>query len=435
MIEKQNINLLVNTLIKTGGGENPYGKFSEILKAFAADENIRVLRNTILFWFDTMNLFEVDFKFQPPKYRIIKPFWAPGAVANQYNLIGALTLSDTENLASHVNVGKRDNVIRFDNYEVHLPDSHYTDNIESVEDLGFETIKYPLFTSIDSDVNIESIEDSLIKGKLVQREIEEIKRISFVKDTQETNAFIEKQDFIQIFDWRYRKFSKCSFKEEMQDEEGIKLVRIEKKYSDIHREIFTLLLFKEYEEDDWNYWYFDNKSVDERWARYIFLSKLTHYDLHRGIDGPRLAMLRNNLKINSIDFKKFVEQDLDSKNVVKIDEVMLKQFIQYDKRKGVFAVPVSIPLPRLFMKYLYSCSGAVPQVYANNFSRNPNYILKLLFSGKISENGQDIEYPDENYFMKEDMYLFTCIPVELAEAIVLKLNMAYYKRTFFESVK
>ncbi len=90
------------------------------------------------------------------------------------------------------------------------------------------------------------------------------------------------------------------------------------------------------------------------------------------------------------------------------------------------------------MRYLFSCSGIVPQVFKNNFVINPDYNIKRLFSGVLSSNGINVYYPDEKYFMEEDFYLFSSVPTQLAEKIFEKLNLdikdEVFKRTFLQKV-
>jgi len=90
------------------------------------------------------------------------------------------------------------------------------------------------------------------------------------------------------------------------------------------------------------------------------------------------------------------------------------------------------------MRYLFSCSGIVPQVFKNKFTLNPDYIIKSLFSGTLSSEGEYVPYPNQKYFMEEDFYLFSSVPTELAEKIFEKLNLDMkddvFKRTFLQKV-
>jgi hypothetical protein len=123
---------------------------------------------------------------------------------------------------------------------------------------------------------------------------------------------------------------------------------------------------------------------------------------------------------------------------MKIPVVMKKQLVQYDSRQGLMAFPISMPLPKEIMRYLFSCSGIVPQVFKNKFVINPDYNIKRLFSGVLSPNGNNVYYPDEKYFMEEDFYLFSNVPTQLAEKIFEKLNLdikfEMFKRTFLQKV-
>lgn len=433
-IEKYRINRLINELIKTGGGQNAYTKFSELLKIEAETDDIGVLRRTILLWLDSMMIFDVNF----PNYVINKPSWVPSSIKGQYNLIGALTIKEIETLVQDQNIKAKPNVINYEKYEIELPDTFFTETINLVAHLGFNVLEATIFSNIENDPGITEVIKKSHKGILSINNTEGFERISFEENDRGANVQIENQDFVQIFDWRSRKYSKCDIKFELDTPEGDLLVRIEKKKSDSHYEKYTLLLIKEIDKPNWNYAYFDPNLIDERWARFIYLQRIEYYDLHRGVnDGEKitgLAINLMNLKTNSI-IKLDEGATFNNKNILKIEDVLKKQFIQYDVRNHILAIPITLPFPKQFMKYLFSCSGVVPKIYAYNFSKNPNYKLKLLYSGSLSENGHNIAYPYEKYFMKEDLYLFPGIPKELAEAIAKKFNLDYYKITFLNDVK
>jgi hypothetical protein len=97
-----------------------------------------------------------------------------------------------------------------------------------------------------------------------------------------------------------------------------------------------------------------------------------------------------------------------------------------------------MPLPKEIMRYLFACSGMVPQVFKNKFVINPDYNVKRLFSGVLSPNGNNVSYPDQQYFMEEDFYLFSRIPTELAkkifEKLCLDMDMDVFKRTFLKKM-
>ena len=434
-IEKNKLNRLINELIKTGGGQSAYVKFSELLKIETGSDNISVLRRTILLWLDSMMIFDVNF----PNYTINKPSWVQSSVKGQYNLIGALTINEIKLLNQVENIKTKPNIINYEKYEIELPDTYYTDKIDSVNHLGFKILDAPIFSNIDNDPGITEGIMKLRRGILSISETEGRKRITFEENDSGASVPIENQDFVQIFDWRSRKYTKCNLKFELDDEEGDKLIKVEKKKSDSHYETYTLFLVKVKGNPNWNYAYFDSDLIDERWARFIYLQKLAYYDLHRGVtDFEKLGALFINLRLlhpkNSV-IKLDENVDYNSKNIIPVEDVLKKQFIKYDVRNKILAVPITLPLPKLFMKYLFSCSGVVPKIYAYNFSKNPNYKLKLLYSGILSENGKNIAYPDEKYFMIEDLYLFSAIPKELAEDIAKKFNLDYYKITFLKDVK
>lgn len=433
-IQKCKINRLINELIKTGGGQNAYNKFSELLKIEIEGDNISVLRRTILLWFDSMMIFDVDF----PNYTINKPSWVPSSINGQYNLIGALTIKEIEIIHKDENIKLKSNLINYDKYEIELPDTFYTDNIESVKHLGFKVLESSIFSNIKNEPGIQEEVKKLHKGILSINEIDGHKRISFEKNEMGATVPIENQDFVQVFDWRSRKYIKCDINFELDTPEGDLLIKIEKKKSDSHYETYTLLLIKEKDKENWNFAYFDSSLIDERWARFIYLQRLAYYDLHRGVNNDDtitgLAINLMKLKSNS-EIILDVNTNFNNKNIIKIDDVLKKQFIKYDLRNNLLAIPITLPLPKLFMKYLFSCSGVVPKIYRYNFSKNPNYKLKLLYSGSLSEKGNDLAFHDEKYFMKEDLYLFSAIPNELAREIASKFNLNYFKITFLKDVK
>ena len=433
-IEKFRINRLINELIKTGGGKSAYNKFSELLKIETESDDIGVLRRTILLWLDTMMIFEVTF----PNYIINKPVWVPSSIKGQYNLIGALTIKEIEILVKAGNIKSKPNVITYEKYEIELPDTYYTSEIDSVKYLGFNIIETPIFSNIKNDPSITEGISNLHKGVLSIIEIEGYKKISFEENANGAIVPIENQDFIEIFEWRTRKYTKCDIKFELDTPEGDLLIRITKKKSDTHYQTYTLLLIKAKDNDNWNYAYFNSSLIDERWARFIYLQRIDYYDLHRGVnDEEKITGLAVNLikiKPNRV-IKLDKTPDFSSKNIIRIDDSFKKQFIRYDIRNNIFAIPITLPLPKIFMKYLFSCSGVVPKIFTYNFSNNPNYKLKLLYSGSLSENGNNLTFADEKYFMSEDLYLFSSIPNELAKEIAEKFNLDYYKTTFFKNLK
>ena len=129
-IEKNKLNRLINELIKTGGGQSAYVKFSELLKIETGSDNISVLRRTILLWLDSMMIFDVNF----PNYTINKPSWVQSSVKGQYNLIGALTINEIKLLNQVENIKTKPNIINYEKYEIELPDTYYTDKIDSVKE-------------------------------------------------------------------------------------------------------------------------------------------------------------------------------------------------------------------------------------------------------------------------------------------------------------
>jgi hypothetical protein len=249
------------------------------------------------------------------------------------------------------------------------------------------------------------------------------------------------QDDVKQFNWRTRNYIKCDIIRELNieiEEEGLKLIKVTKSFEGNHKINYTILLEKA-SGQEWIYYYFDRNFIDERWARYFYIDKLKYYDIEKDFRG------------RSMDDVGWVSQNAFaayqnghdiinpfSSNFMKIPDVMIKQLVQYDSRNGLIAFPVSMPLPKEIMRYLFSCSGIVPQVYKNKFVINPDYNIKRLFSGVLSDIGHNVDYPDQKYYMEEDFYLFLNVPTQLAEKIFEKLNLDIkedvFKTTFLQKV-
>lgn len=439
-VKKRDIELLVDTLVRTSSSSNPYGKFNDVLKIILKTEDVRLYRNTLLLWLDTMGVLSVDFK--NFKYVLNKPYWAKNAIKNQYIISGALNTTEIEILKSNNFVQEKKNEIFYNRVIFELPSTYYTEDITHVRNLGFDVQSNPLFLNIDNDFNVNSVTENLIQGKLNVSEIGEINRVSFIKDDLESKVFIERQDEVYLFNWRTRNYisGRIDISTELNDDEGVKLIKcIKKKDSEgKHSETFVLILSKSKSDSRWNYIYFDSEKIDVRWARFVFLNELKWYDTQLDltkIKNEDVQSLMGNIigLKNGGPLLKNPDSSIEDNHQFEIPAVMLKQFIQYDKRKGLLAIPVTVPFPKTFMKYLFNCSGNLPTRFTNNFTLNPNYNIKLLMSGKLSEGGVNVSYPDQNYYFQEDMYLFSCVPSELADKIFEKLNLNEFKRTFFEN--
>jgi hypothetical protein len=295
---------------------------------------------------------------------------------------------------------------------------------------------------------------SRIKEKLFTSKIE---KLYFHKD-YETNEvdgyviqlnanldplFIYPQDDVKQFNWRTRNYIKCDLNQELNieiEEEGLKLFKVTKSFEGNHKKYYTILLEKP-SGQDWCYYYFDRNLVDERWARYFFIDKLEFYDIEKDFRARNYddkGFVAQNVMFAFANSTDIINHNPDSSNFMKIPDVMRKQLVQYDSRQGLIAFPVSMPLPKEIMRYLFSCSGMVPQVFKNKFVINPDYNVKRLFSGVLSPKGYNVSYPDQQYFMEEDFYLFSSVPTELAEKIFEKLNLDkdtdVFKRTFLQKV-
>jgi hypothetical protein len=292
-----------------------------------------------------------------------------------------------------------------------------------------------------SENEIDMAIHNLISGKFDINNNDEIISISFVKDNVFGKEYIHSQDQVLIFDWISRTFIKTDIQHEIKDPEGVKLIKVIKKRGNVvnpYYESFMLLL--EIKNGSWNFIYFDSDKIDERWARFVYLSKLNFFDLHKEIkyfeneDKIKLFRNCNKIQINNNSYVEeldlFVSGNLNQTNeIIRIPESLLNQNIRYDKVNKILAVPVSLPLPQRILKTLYSCSGNLPYLYVNKFRINPRYFLKSLLSGTLVIGGEEIDYPypNEPYFIDENLYLYKSIPPELAKLVfnTLKLEMSY----------
>jgi hypothetical protein len=444
-INKNQVNQLIDVLIHSGGGKSQYGKLNEIIKTYTTENSL--IRNTLLIWLDSMGIMEVD---KQNHYFFNKPHWVKSSLENHYILYGALTKTEIEDLELNNQVKKYvDNKILYKNFEIELPDTFYTLNSEVFNQFNFEIFNNPIFSAIENMEGLSNIEEKLFQGYLqkliISKEYDspDIDGYKIILNANQDPLYIYFQDDVKQFNWRTRNYIKCDLIRELSiehDEEGLKLIKVTKSFDDNHKEYFTILLEKKANED-WKYIYFDRSIVDERWARYFLIDKLEYYDIEkdfRGRDFDDQGYVYQNVMSARKNNSQIINHDPDSSNFMKIPTVMLKQLVQYDSRQGLMAFPVSMPLPKEIMRYLFSCSGAVPQVFKNKFTINPDYNIKRLFSGVLSPEGNNVPYPDQNYFMEEDFYLFSSVPTQLAEKIFEKLNLDMnedvFKRTFLQKV-
>lgn len=444
-INKNQVNQLIDVLIHSGGGKSQYGKLNEIIKTYTTENSL--IRNTLLIWLDSMGIMQVD---EQNQYFFNKPCWVKSSIENHYILYGAISKAEIESLESNNQVKKHDNnKILYKNFEIELPDTYYVLNSEVFKEFNFEIFQNPIFLSIETMEGLSNIEEKLFRGNLesliIPKEFDSdyIDGYKIILNLEKDSLHIYFQDDVKQFNWRTRNYIKCDLMRELSiehDEEGLKLIKVTKSYDDNHKEYFTILLEKEVDED-WKYIYFDRSIVDERWARYFLIDKLEYYDIEkdfRGRDIDDQGYVGRNVKSAIENKSLIINQDSDSSNFMKIPSVMIKQLVQYDSRQGLMAFPVSMPLPKQIMRYLFSCSGVVPQVFKNKFTINPDYNIKRLFSGVLSPEGINVPYPDQNYFMEEDFYLFSSVPTQLAEKIFEKLNLDInedvFKRTFLQKV-
>jgi hypothetical protein len=445
VIKKEKVNNLIDVLIHSGGGKSQYGKLNEIVKTYTTENSL--VRNTLLIWLDSMGIMNVD---KQNQYNFNKPIWIKSSIENHYILYGALTKTEIKKLELNTSVKKYiNNKINYKNFIIELPDTYYTSDAEVLDEHDYSVINSPIFFGIENMTGLSNVEANLFKGNIAEITISnggisnDIDGYKFVLDAEQTVLFVYPQDDVKQFNWRTRDYIKCDLINELnidKNEEGLKLIKITKSYEGNHKENFTFLLEKEANKA-WEYKYFDKKNIDERWARYLFIDKLEYYDIEKdfkGMDDKAKGWVAQNAIGAMGNNFEFITQCPISNNFFKIPNVLRKQLVQYDSRQGLMAFPLKMPLPKEIMRYLFTCSGVVPQVFKNKFVMNPDYNIKRLFSGVLSPNGQNVPYPDQQYFKQEDYYLFTYIPTELAEKIFEKLNLDMnldiFKRTFLQKV-
>lgn len=441
IITKDKIDSLINTLITSGGGKNQYGKLNDIIKTYTTENSL--IRNTLLIWLDTMGIIEVD---SQNNYVFKKPIWVKSSIKGHFFLYGALTQAEKSHLELNDDIMKySENKISFKNFEIELPDTYYTLNQDVLNKFDYHTLYTPIFTAIENMEGLSAIKEKLYSGKLEkliypkEQSINEVDGYKLImNENLETLTFFPQND-VKQFNWRTRTYIKSDIIRELNlenEEEGLKLIKVTKSFEGNHKENYTILLEKASCEE-WVYYYFDRNLIDERWARYLYIDKLEYYDIEQDFKSieAKGSVYRNALAAHKNGHDNI---NPDSSNFMKISDVLKKQLVQYDSRQGLIAFPVSMPLPKEIMRYLFACSGKVPQVYKHKFIINPDYNIKRLFSGVLSDNGHNVDYPDQKYFLEEDFYLFSSVPTELAEMIFEKLNLDIkddvFKTTFLHKI-
>ena len=444
-IKKEQINVLIDVLVKSGGGRSQYGKLNAIIKLYTTENSL--IRNTLLIWLDAMGVMEVD---SLNNYQLNKPTWVKSSIENHFILYGAVTKDEIQKLEENSEIKKHDkNIISYKNFDIELPDTYYTTEHNVFKEFDYEIIDNPIFSEIDNLEDLSLIENKLYKGNVekisysLEGSSSEIDGFKIILDKEETPLYIKPQDDIKLFNWRTRSYIKCDIINELDiadEEEGLKLIKVIDRKDEYHKEYYTILLNKR-SDKYWEYIYFDSKIIDERWARYLFIDKLEYYDIEKDFkrrDDSIKGLVGQNAMNAMSSYPELITRPPISSNFMKIPSIMRKQMVQYDSRQGLMAFSVRMPLPKEIMRYLFSCSGVVPQVFTNKFTLNPNYIIKSLFSGALSSEGENIPYPNQKYFMEEDFYLFSSVPTELAEKIFEKLNLDMnddvFKRTFLQKV-
>ncbi len=445
IINKEQVNNLIDVLILSGGGQSQYGKLNDVIKTYTTENSL--IRNTLLIWLDSMGIISVD---NQNNYYFNKPVWIKSSIKDHFILYGALTKNEIEELESNNQINKYEyNKIVYKNFEIELPDTYYTLNSDVFQNFKYDVINTAVFSGIENMEGLSIIETNLFNGNLEKINISNYNSddsndgFKIVLDKELTTLYIYPYDDVKLFNWRTRNYIKCDLINELkidENEEGLKLIKITKLYGDKHKEHFTILLEKASNEG-WKFLFFDKKNIDERWARYLYIDKLRYYDIEkdfRGMDANAKGWVGQNAMQAYLAKSEFITLPPTSNNFIKIPSILLKQLVQYDSRQGLLAFPVSMPLPKEIMRYLFTCSGVVPQIFKNKFTRNPDYNIKRLFSGVLSPKGTYVPYPNQNYFMEEDFYLFSSVPTELAKKIFEKLNLDItedvFKRTFLKKI-
>lgn len=445
--------MLIDVLIKTGGGANPSGKLSSILDSLTyATDPPALLRHNLLIWLDTMGILQVNF--QSYSYQLIRPVWVKTAIEGKFILMGALTMAEQEGL---VKLGFKafGNVASYPEMEIEMPNSFYSYDEEKLLDTDFEIIKNPLFNCAVDQFGYNEIIQELTKhskvgflgidNKLVENDSEYwvFSMPNAINDGE--TLFFSQSDKVEKFNWRNRLYERCDIVEELHDQDGCKLIRYsQESFGGLKRH--TILLERYEENAQWKYYYFDTKLVDERWARVIYLGRETRYDIHydirrAGIENDsnfEITRGRFNLQKNVLTYRPtstpFYHEYLsvDENATFLIPDSIKKSVLLYDKENSILAIPKRLPLPTVFMRCLFSCSGKLPRIFNNKFLPNANYPMKLVFNGKVSENGTSLPYPNERYFTEEDFYMFPAVPIQLLEVVSQKLGLAYTTTTFIK---
>ena len=412
-IKKEKVNLIISKMIMSGGNLN-----ESITKNVT--EN-RFLRFVLITWLDAMRVIKVN----SGGHTFNKPIWIKTAVKDRYMLYGALTqieinkldqlmpsINERVDLLKNQNPNKRGtnefkkweneheekklnrydkNKIELNDALIELPDTYHTSNQEVFDAFDFQKIDYPIFSNIESLNGITDIVEILYSKEIDDDDIINYNKIEnpeaidayYFKLKAEDNErlTVTPQDTVSQFNWRIRNYIDCNLIHELDiepAEESLKLIRVIKKYTHYNKP-YTFLLEKAADES-WKYTYFDSEKCDENWARYVFIGKLKFYDIEKDFKGRNiidLGMVGNNAR-DAFHSKSspLIMNDPGSNHFMKIPSVIKKQLVQYDVRQGLLAFPVTMPLPKEIMRYLFSCSGIVPQTFTSYFSENPNYHVK-----------------------------------------------------------
>ena len=475
-IKKEKVNSIISKMIMSGGNLN-----ESITKNVT--EN-RFLRFILITWLDAMGVIKVN----SGGHTFNKPIWIKTAVKGRYMLYGALTqieinkldqlmpsINEPIDLLKIENPYKRDkeefeqweneheekklnrydkNKIELNDALIELPDTYYTSNQQVFDAFDFQKIDSPIFANIESLNGITDIVESLYSKEIDDDDIINYNKIEnpeaidayYFKLKAEDNErlTVTPQDTVSQFNWRIRNYIDCNLINELNiepAEESLKLIRVMKKYTHYNKP-YTFLLEKAANKS-WKYTYFDYEKCDENWARYVFIDRLKFYDIEKDFKGrnddDKGMVFLNALEAFNSKSNPLIVNSPKSNHFMKIPGIIRKQLVQYDVRQGLLAFPVTMPLPKEIMRYLFSCSGTVPQTFTNHFSENPNYHVKKLYSGISSTvDNNNVPYHGQTYYIKDEFYVFSNVPKELAYDIFSKLGLDIkkdvFKRTFLNKV-
>ena len=162
IINKEQVNNLIDVLILSGGGQSQYGKLNDVIKTYTTENSL--IRNTLLIWLDSMGIISVD---NQNNYYFNKPVWIKSSIKDHFILYGALTKNEIEELESNNQINKYEyNKIVYKNFEIELPDTYYTLNSDVFQNFKYDVINTAVFSGIENMEGLSIIETNLFNGNL-----------------------------------------------------------------------------------------------------------------------------------------------------------------------------------------------------------------------------------------------------------------------------